>query len=938
MLGREGYSEMNKGSIWKKWDLHIHTPESFSHEFKFSSTQDSKRHHNNIWEKYISKLEEIQDISVVGITDYFTIEGYKKVLEYRKNGRLQNFDLILPNIEFRLDKFVDRTRLNYHVILSDEVDVDIIEREFLQELHVQTPTGEDRTLTRENIEYIGKHLKKHEKSFGDRPDYFIGCMNITVSLDEIVEIFEDKKSIFGGKYLLVLVEPDWALIDWKGQDHLTRKNILWKSDAVFSSNENTRDWSLGKKHDSPESFIDEFGSLKPCIHGSDAHCFEKLCKPQVDRFCWIKADPTFEGLKQIVYEPEDRVRISPENPEYAKNIYTLDSVRIDESVINDDLTIGELDMKLNSNLVTVIGGKGAGKTAFLDLTANCFEDRCYRCEENVKDKNSFVQRIEEQRPDLMVELRFIGEDVQGFSKQLVEKNFFKDVKITYLPQGKIEEYSGNREQLDKKIQEIIFTNKEIVDYNFKQRFDEISSEVDSLVEEIDGINMEISSLEEETAEKVMTEIDDEKHLKEGELNNYEAGLKRLRETIEESAEKRISELKAKETELREKHSKLIAVQTKLEELKKELQLFQQDLGTRIFDLNSDLSELLGDLSVPLLDFKLQLDAIDKALSIAASREADVYQEIEKIERELGQLEGVEKEQAELIKSIADTTKEIKTLKRRIESLLKKRGAIKALEDKRLRRYIDMLNKHLEWRQYYKEVIDTFSRGKSKIMSGVDFEASIHFDKEDFEFTGCEILDLRRFSREETRELAELLQKAITEDVQEKLAETTKLYIERILKVKQFVKGRRTHYDFYKWVFSNYFTLSTSIFFNKTPMDKLSIGQKGTVLLKLFLAEGDYPLIVDQPEENLDNRYIYDELVEAFKEAKTKRQVIVATNNANLVVNTDTEQIIIAEFKNNVISYRTGALEDLGIRKEVTTILEGGKEAFRKREKKYGMSA
>jgi len=120
------------------------------------------------------------------------------------------------------------------------------------------------------------------------------------------------------------------------------------------------------------------------------------------------------------------------------------------------------------------------------------------------------------------------------------------------------------------------------------------------------------------------------------------------------------------------------------------------------------------------------------------------------------------------------------------------------------------------------------------------------------------------------------------------------------------------------------------------MDKLSIGQKGTVLLKIFLAEGDSPLIVDMPEENLDNKFIYDELVDAFRQAKTKRQLIIATNNANLVINTDAEEIIIAEFKDNVIKYKLGSIEDNSIRNEITTILEGGPEALRKREKKYGM--
>jgi predicted ATPase len=120
------------------------------------------------------------------------------------------------------------------------------------------------------------------------------------------------------------------------------------------------------------------------------------------------------------------------------------------------------------------------------------------------------------------------------------------------------------------------------------------------------------------------------------------------------------------------------------------------------------------------------------------------------------------------------------------------------------------------------------------------------------------------------------------------------------------------------------------------LQRLSMGQKGTVLLKLMLAEGEHPLIVDQPEESLDNRFIYDELVGAFRDAKSKRQVLIATSNANLVVNTDAEQVVVARFQDGEISYRSGALEDLSIREDVTAILEGGEEAFRRREEKYGL--
>jgi predicted ATPase len=86
--------------------------------------------------------------------------------------------------------------------------------------------------------------------------------------------------------------------------------------------------------------------------------------------------------------------------------------------------------------------------------------------------------------------------------------------------------------------------------------------------------------------------------------------------------------------------------------------------------------------------------------------------------------------------------------------------------------------------------------------------------------------------------------------------------------------------------------------------KLSPGTRGIVLLLLYLAldESDSrPLVIDQPEENLDPKSVFDELVPLFIDAKARRQVIMATYNANLVINTDADQIIIAESARRVAS-------------------------------------
>jgi ABC-type cobalamin/Fe3+-siderophores transport system ATPase subunit len=124
--------------------------------------------------------------------------------------------------------------------------------------------------------------------------------------------------------------------------------------------------------------------------------------------------------------------------------------------------------------------------------------------------------------------------------------------------------------------------------------------------------------------------------------------------------------------------------------------------------------------------------------------------------------------------------------------------------------------------------------------------------------------------------------------------------------------------------------------------KLSPGTRGIVLLLLYLAlddADDRPLIIDQPEENLDPKSVFDELVPLFIAAKSRRQVIMVTHNANLVVNTDADQIIIAEAGPHEagglppITYMAGGLESADIRKAVCDILEGGESALQERARR-----
>lgn len=143
-----------------------------------------------------------------------------------------------------------------------------------------------------------------------------------------------------------------------------------------------------------------------------------------------------------------------------------------------------------------------------------------------------------------------------------------------------------------------------------------------------------------------------------------------------------------------------------------------------------------------------------------------------------------------------------------------------------------------------------------------------------------------------------------------------------------------------WLTStDHISVTYGIEYDGVDVAQLSPGTRGIVLLLLYLSidqADDRPLIIDQPEENLDPKSVYTELVDRFRQTRLRRQVIIVTHNANLVVNTDADQVIVAAAGAHrrgelpEITYTSGGLENGAIRTEVCEILEGGEQAFRDR--------
>ena len=147
-------------------------------------------------------------------------------------------------------------------------------------------------------------------------------------------------------------------------------------------------------------------------------------------------------------------------------------------------------------------------------------------------------------------------------------------------------------------------------------------------------------------------------------------------------------------------------------------------------------------------------------------------------------------------------------------------------------------------------------------------------------------------------------------------------------------------EFYKFVFElDYLVPNYELKLDDKTLDELSPGEKGALLLVFYLMidKEDIPLIIDQPEDNLDNQSVFEVLTHFIRFAKKRRQIIIVTHNPNLAVGADAEQIIhvnIDKKKDYEFTYTTGSIENLIINRKVVDILEGTMPAFDKRRLKY----
>ena len=916
-----------RGSEWRRWDLHIHTPETMKND-QFAGTTIEEKWNNfyNDVNSYVNTDNPLKKVTVIGITDYLSIENYQKVIA---SGKLStSVQLIIPNIELRICPIASESPVNIHILCNPDI-VPQIENRFFSKLKFDYGNTSFNA-TKSELIRLGKSL---DDKLDECQAYIRGLENFVISFSNLKDIF-DKDSDLRDNVIIgvsnssndgasgITCHSDY-LTNNGSQLTATRQSIYKFVDIIFSANPNDVEYFLGHKENCPiEKVIKECGSLKPCIHGSDAHSNEQIFEPDNKRYCWIKADPTFNGLKQIKYEPEERVRICETMPENKSDYFVIDRVEYNDPNFQTE------PIYFNDKLTCIIGGKSTGKSILIqNMAMQIDQQEAEKCLEKSKNKTLQVSNIKVFWKDGTEEKR----------------------KIIYIPQtylNKLSDEEQEKTEIDAWVHNIMLNKLEI--YNAQESFNininTYKVELEKLIidlfkklEDFNELQEKISNIGTYTGiENEIKKLETEKTLVSKEINFSEEDLTNYNTLIEKNQnfEQQKKDLEYTKIEI----SNIDSLVTKKE--------FKFIIKNEYLDIVTNKQEEIVNNADNIWQEqkKTMLTVIDKAI-------VSIIDEINTNTNLIKTLEEKIKNNNILI----ELTKKIQVEKTKLKELQDKNNLLKSTQEE----YNLILSKMIDSMNFYKNEHENFASivNQNKFIDeGLEFYVDVPFRKDAFvekllsiynnrSTTFKNLINIDNFT--ETEYTGELITKLIKESITN----------------PSILKGANTPESAIKGILSDWYNTVYRVKMDGDSIDKMSPGKKALVLLKILisLAETQCPILIDQPEDDLDNRSIFDDLVNYIKTKKKDRQIIIVTHNANLVLGCDADEIIIANqdgtsspnkqykfeyrsgsIENNVAVYDingnidAGILNSQGIQQHICDILEGGEIAFAKRKNKYNM--
>lgn len=1031
-----------RGSEWRKWDLHLHSPGTKLND-QFGGDVAT------VWDDYCRILNE-SDVQVLGIADYFSADGYLRTLHEFNVRHPNSSKLLIPNIELRTNDVVNKAQeeVNIHVLFNPfQTSCQAKIKSFLQQLKTnKTDAGNRQVCAAElssTADYASATTSRH---------YIVEALEATFgkSVDRLDHV------------LIIAAANNDGLRPERGK---LRKELITDeldkfSDAFFGNAKNV-DYYLRDDRAEDKS---ERTRAKPVLTGSDAHSFADLEQRlgqvvsvaqhgTVHEPTWIKADPTYEGLKQIIYEPENRVFIGTEPSVLARvrerKTRYLESLHIDCVDGYQDEQHGSWfkaeKIPLGKELIAIIGNKGNGKSALTDIIgmlANS-HNQCSKGQSGQKAEELFSFLNREKFLKGGCARHFVG-TLNWYEGEPDRKTLDTSIsphlpeKVEYLPQKYLERICANiaDDEFRLTLNEVIFryvkrqdqygqsSLEDLIRYLSKQAEEDISLKL----QELHKTNESVVSVEKKLTEDYRKEIEERLRLKRQELESH------IGSAPEEKVDPGPGVVGSVEaTRITEVSNQIALIDQQVEDLEREAVSLRQtgeNLRQIAHAIKRAADSLAGledqhqaELAAAGISFKqivrLELDyaPLDAVISQGSTRLA----EIEALTLDEGALQFIEakedatvesareaaaaaslvimrsrleREKDELVERLGKPAREyqeyLKALALWKERERELRGdaespgpatliglerelgrieldypaALESARGERTRVGGEIFLKRLGLTQFYKNVKESIDVEIAKCREhlkdyDISIEAGLRFSPAFFDEV-LRYINLSAVGTFRGQDEGRLVLRQLTDTVidwQDKgqavsamnsVANALHIDLRKDVSpqnaprdVFKQMKGQRSPQELYDYLFGfEFLEPKYDLKVDGKDLSELSPGERGGLLLifYLMLDRQDVPLIIDQPEDNLDNRSVYEILVTFIKEAKKRRQIILVTHNPNLAVVADAEQIIrvsIDKMNNkHDFDFYSGSIEDPRVNQALVDILEGTLPAFDNRRLKY----
>lgn len=985
---------VGRGSLWHRWDPHLHAPGTILND-QFKGP--------NAWEEFLAAVETSNPkISALGITDYYVTDSYEALCVQKANGRLENVELIFPNVEMRLSIGTKAgSGINIH-LLVDPTDVDHLDelKRFVGRLHFEA-LGDKFACTKADLIKLGQKTKPGIGT--DAAALEQGVTQFKVNFTQLRT--EYMKSDWAKDNILIAIaagKNDGTSGIQENSFEATRVELERLAHIIFAAQPAQRQFWLGLGPLSANEIRRKYRSLKPCLHGSDAHSAALVGKPTNDRFSWVKGSVTFDALRQAAIEPAGRAYVGEQPPPAGIHSLTLDRIEVENAPWLAGLTV-----PFNPGLVTIIGARGSGKTALADMVAAA----SHVFQQPASDR-SFLERA---KPLLgNAEVRALWGEGDKTSIELgdyVLPDGWDSSKVRYLSQQFVDRLcsaEGMNDELLAEIERVIFQAHSRDDrgeaFDFadlleikSRRFREARARLET---SLATASSDLAAAREKLAriDSLKRQIKDKEVL----IQQYTAERTRLVGKGSEERAKRLEELTTAAEKVRRAIRNLEAREQSLAELNDEIQHTRttespqrlrdteerypnvgfntESWSSFLLDYRGNVDSVIGAGIKSTTDFAKKLRDGDPAIEDAAPTPAKAEDAhvspgedlaliaLTRLDSEIGRLQqqvGADQEMSSRYTAISSKILAEQTALGRLQESLKDaekaKETVREITERRTILYRDIFSAIIDeenvLRSLYRPLGERL-RGSEGTLSKLSFSVARDADLDKWADRGESLLDLRKAApfrgKGSLKAAAKLTlvsewESGSADQVSTAMSEFREKNDQKFLDhapsstVENIDEYRAWSKSLAQWLYStDHINLRYTIQYDGIEIERLSPGTRGIVLLLLYLGLDDddmRPLIIDQPEENLDPKSIFDELVPLFIQAKTRRQVIMVTHNANLVVNTDADQVIIAHCGTHVvgqlpsITYEGGGLEDAAVRRAVIGILEGGEEAFRERARR-----